>query len=133
MYSSADEQAERASTQAYEAKRRQDPNAPQEDAMLWFCAQANSLTTRLRICFEDAPSRGLMYREAAAYAAKLSDLSLYAEEAQSGRMKWTDAKAAFLFAEADAATPAIKIKGDLSPVPLRVGEDVVVPMRKGVV
>lgn len=95
--------AMQAASDAYEARRRADPNREEDDAKCWFAAEANRLTTRLRMCFESSPAIGLRYADGASFSASLSDLCLHADRASRGRTTWSEAKAKYLAIEAEEA------------------------------
>jgi hypothetical protein len=106
------ETLERAQAEAYERKRAADPNRDETAAMCWFSDEANRRVTQLKSCLQYAPNAGQQYNEAACFAASLSDLCLWADRAQRGRMPWTKAKAAYERLEREAEAPVLP---DLDP------------------
>lgn len=103
MYSSADDQAERASSEAYAAKVASG-QWDQECAQHYFEARATELRMGLRNCLHDPKNEriSLEWRAGAEFASSLADLCSWAERANRGRITWLEAKAAYEKAEEEA-------------------------------
>lgn len=106
------ENAEQFADEMYERKCAADPMREETLAMCWFTDEANRRVEQLKNCVRFAPSAGQLFTEASCFAATLSDLCLWANRAQSGRMSWVKAKAAYERMEADAQAPVLP---DLDP------------------
>lgn len=102
MYSSADDQAERASREAYAAKVASG-QWPEECARIYFETRNAELRHGLFNCLNKPKSnQAIEWRAGAEFASSLADLCLWADRADRGRITWLEAKAGYEKAEEEA-------------------------------